>query len=95
MLVEYEVSPIFHRPAQYYTLQSGPLDHFKIKLKGQEIPDPNLDTLCKALSVSGRRSVKLVMAWTTLLDYELFDLTSLLVIGGSGYSSVKTDGHPW
>ena len=89
--VEYEVSPIFHRPAQNYTFQSGPEEHFKIKLKGQEIPDPNLDTLCQALSVAGRRSVKSVVAWTTLLDYEIFDLTSLLGIGGSGYSSVITD----
>ena len=60
--VEYEVSPIFHRPAETYTLQSGPGEHFTIKLKGEEIPDPNLDVLCQALSVAGRCSVKSVMS---------------------------------
>ena len=31
--VEYDVQPIFHRPAQCYTFQSGPERHFRIKLK--------------------------------------------------------------
>ena len=89
--MEYVVSPVFHRPAQNYTFQSGPEEHFTIKLKGEEIPAPNLDVLCQALSVAGRCSVKSVMAWTSLLDYEIFDLTSLQGIGGNGYSSVRSD----
>ena len=84
--VEYEVSPIFHRPAETYTLQSGPGEHFTIKLKGEEIPDPNLDVLCQALSVAGRCSVKSVMSWTSLLDYEIFDLSRHMGIGASGYT---------
>ncbi len=84
--VEYEVSPVFHRPAGPYTLESGPEKHFTIRLKGQEIPDPNLNTLCQALAVAGRCNVESVMAWTSLLDYEIFDLSSLWGIGPSGYS---------
>ena len=83
--VEYEVSPIFHRPAATYSFKSGPEQHFSIKLKGQEIPDPDLNTLCQALAVVGRCSVQSVMSWTSLLDYEIFDLSSTWGIGGGGY----------
>ena len=86
MRVEYEVSPIFHRPAETYTLNSGPEKHFTIKLKGEEIPDPNLDVLCQALSIASRCSVKSVMSWTSLLDYEIFDLSTYIGIGASGYT---------
>ena len=85
--VEYEVSPIFHRPAESYTFESGPDQHFSVKLKGQEIPNPNLNALCQALAVVGRCSVEPVMNWTSLLDYEIFDLSSMWGIGGSGWSS--------
>ena len=89
--VEYEVSPIFHRPAESYTFESGPDQHFSVKLKGQEIPDPNLNTLCQALAVVGRCNVESVMTWTSLLDYEIFDLS----IGVGGYSSTmpQSDLH--
>ena len=85
--VEYEVSPIFHRPAESYTLESGPDQHFSVKLKGQEIPNPDLNVLCQALAVAGRCSVESVMTWTSLVDYEIFDLSTTWGIGGSGYSS--------
>ena len=85
--VEYEVSPIFHRPAESYTLESGPEQHFSVKLKGQEIPNPNLNTLCQALAVAGRCGVESIMTWTSLLDYEIFDLNTSWGIGASGYSS--------
>ena len=85
--VEYEVSPIFHRPAESYTLESGPDRHFGVKLKGQEIPDPNLNNLCQALAVVGRCRVQSIMSWTSLLNYEIFDLSTSWGIGGSGYSS--------
>ena len=85
--VEYEVSPIFCRPAETYTLESGPDQHFSVKLKGQESPSPNLNALCQALAVTGRCSVESVMTWTSLLDYEIFDLSTSWGIGASGYSS--------
>ena len=85
--VEYEVSPIFHRPAESYTFESGPDQHFSVKLKGQEIPNLDLNVLCQALAVAGRCSVESVMTWTSLVDYEIFDLSSPQRIGGSGYSS--------
>ena len=85
--VEYEVSPIFCRPAETYTFESGPDQHFNIKLKGQEIPNPNLNALCQALAVAGRCSVESIMSWTSLLDYEIFDLSTSWGIGASGYSS--------
>ena len=85
--VEYEVSPIFHRPAESYTLESGPEQHFSIKLKGQEIPNPDLSALCQALAVTGRCSVESVMTWTSLSEYEIFDLSPIWSIGGRGHSS--------
>ena len=85
--VEYEVSPIFHMPAETYTFESGPDQHFSVKFKGQEIPDPNLNTLCQALSVVARCRVQSVMNWSSLLDYEIFDLSTSWGIGGSGYGA--------
>ena len=85
--VEYEVSPIFHRPSDSYTFESGPEQHFSVKLKGQEIPNPSLNALCQALAVAGRCGVESVMTWSSLLDYEIFDLSTTWGIGGSGYSS--------
>ena len=85
--VEYEVSPIFHRPSETYTIRSGPDQHFSIKVKGQEIPDPNLNTLCQALSLVARCRVQPAMNWSSMLDYEIFDLSSLWGIGCGGYSA--------
>ena len=85
--VEFEVSPIFHKPAETYTFRSGPDQHFSIKLKGQEIPDPNLNTLCQALSVAARCRVQPVMNWPSMLDYEIFDLSNLWGIGCGGYGA--------
>ena len=85
--VEYEVSPIFHRPAESYAFDSPPGQHFSVKLKGQEIPNPNLNALCQALAVAGRCNVQSVMSWTSLLDYEIFDLSTSWGIGGSGYNA--------
>ena len=89
--VEFEVSPIFHKPAETYTLSSGPDQHFIIKLKGQEIPNPNLNALCQALSVAGRCRVQSVMSWTSLLDYEIFDLSTSWGIGSGGYGATVPD----
>ena len=85
--VEYEVSPIFHRPAETYTFRSGPRQHFSIKLKGQEIPDPDLNKLRQALSVVARCRVQSVMNWPSLLDYEVFDLGNVWGIGCGGYGA--------
>ena len=85
--VEYEASPIFHRPAANYTFESPPGNHFTIRLKGQEIPDPNLITLCQALAVVGRCRVESIMSWTSLLDYEIFDLGNIPGVGANGYNS--------
>ena len=85
--VAFEVSPIFHRPAESYTFESGPDQHFSVKLKGQEMPNPNLNALCQALAFAGRCSVESIMTWDSLLDYEIFDLSSIWGIGASGFSS--------
>ena len=87
MRVEYDVQPIFHRPAQCYTFQSGPERHFRIKLKYRGVANPDLNALCQALAVIGRCNVQSVMTWTSLLDYEIFDLSGLWGIGAGGYSS--------
>ena len=84
--VEYEVSPIFHQPAESYTIESGPEKHFGIKMKGTEAQDFDLNVLCQALGLAGSCSVRSAMTWTSLLDYEIFDLSPSWGIGGSGYS---------
>ena len=89
--VEYEASPIFHRPAESYTFESGPEQHFRIKLKGQEIQDPNLETLCQALAVVGRCKVESIMNWTSLINYEIFDLSLTRGIGGSSCNWIDPD----
>ena len=88
--VEYEVSPIFCRPAESYTFDFGPEKHFEIKLKGAGAEDCNLDVLCQALALAGRCSVRSVMTWTSLLDYEIFDFSTIWGISASGYSAA----HP-
>ena len=85
--VEYEVSPIFHRPAESYTFESGPDRHFRIRLKGEDSQQFDLDVLCQALAVAGRCSVRSIMTWTSMLDYEIFDLSITRRIGASGYSA--------
>ena len=83
--LEYEVSPVFHRPLHNISLQWEPEDHFRVRLKGGEVPD--LDALFQALSLACRRSVKPVMVWTSLLDYEVFDLSSYMGLGANGFTS--------
>lgn len=85
--VEYDVQPIFHRPAEHYTLQSGPDRHFTISLRYKGAPAPDLNALCQALAVVGRCHVQSVLTWTSLLDYEVFDLSGFWGIGASGYGS--------
>ena len=89
--VEYEVSPIFHRPDETYTFESLPRLHFSIKLKGQDLPDPNLDTLCQALSVVARCRVRSAMSWTSLLDYEIFALSYPWGISPGGWSGTDLE----
>ena len=91
--VEYVVSPIFCRPAESYTLDSGPDRHFEIKLKGADTQNCNLEVLCQALAVAGRCRVRSVMTWTSLLEYEIFDLSSRRGIGAGGYSASEPLPH--
>ena len=85
---EFEVSPIFHRPEGPYTLASGPDRHFTVRLKSSEVPDLDLGHFYGALSLASRRNVRGEMAWTSLVDYEIFDLSSSRGIGGGGWSGV-------
>ena len=84
---ECQVSPIFHRPEESYTFDSGPEKHFSVKLKGDEFEDFNLGVLWQALGVASRRSVNPTMSWSSLLDYEVFDLSTTWGIGGGGYGT--------
>ena len=84
--VKCDVSPVFHRPEATYTFQSGPEAHFKTKLSGATL-EIDSDALWQALSVASRQSVRPVMTWTSLADYEIFDLGSIRGIGASGWSS--------
>ena len=90
--VEYEVSPIFHRPAESYSLESGPDRHFTVKAKNQDPKGISLDALCNALAVAGRlRGVQAIITWTSLLDYEIFDLSLSWGIGGASYSGIVSE----
>ena len=95
--VECEVSPVFHRPAKSYTFESGPDRHFTVKMKGDEVEDFNLGVLWQAMGVVSRSSVRPTMSWISLLDYEVFDLSTTWGIGGGGYEAtipVVTSGQP-
>ena len=87
--VEYEASPVFRRPEDSYTLKSGPEKHFEIKIKSEEIQDFDLSVFCEALGLASRRSIRPAMTWTSLLDYEIFDLSSIRGIGASSYSTIE------
>ena len=86
---EFEVSPVFHRPDGAYTLESGPDRHFTIRLHSDEVQDLNLGLFYEALSLASRRSVRGEMTWTSLLDYEIFDLSTMWGIGANGWSGVE------
>ena len=88
--VEYAVSPIFHRPAETYSLASGPDQHFRVEVKGQEAQDVVLNAFYQSLAVAGRCRVQGIATWTSLLDYEIFDLSTFWGIGASGY-----EGYVW
>ena len=75
--VEVEVSPIFQRPG----------GDFLKRIKGQDSYDFDPDILCGALGLASWSSVRPVMKWTSLKDYEIFDLSGFRGIGGSGYSA--------
>ena len=82
--LKFDVSPVFHKPEESYTLESGPEEHFTVKHSdGVEIDS---DTLWQALSVACRRNVRSVMTWHSLADYEIYDLGSYPGVGASGWS---------
>lgn len=85
--IDCEVSPVFHKPAQGYTLQSGPDAHFEIALKSKDVPKFDLSTFFQALSLECRCSVRAVARWTALDFYEIFDLGLGTGMGGAWSSS--------
>ena len=60
-------------------------------MKSHEAIGINLNALCQALAVAGRCSVQPIMSWTSLLDYEIFDLSTSWGIGASSYSATVSD----
>ena len=56
-------------------------------MKGQEIHDFNLEIFCEALGLASRNSVRATISWSSLLDYEIFDLGNIRALGGSGWSA--------
>ena len=83
--VEYEASPIFHRPEESYTLDPHPSRHFQIKPKGEDAQQFELTILRYALALAGRCSVREAMTWKSFLDYEIFDLGINREFGAGGY----------
>ena len=83
--VEYEISPILHRPEGEYTIKSGPERHFKTKMKGGEHSGHELDILFHSLSLVGGCCVESVMAWDSYTNYEVFDTRSIIDLNRAGY----------
>lgn len=88
--IDLQVAPVFQKPSQHYTFDSGPDSHFNITLKSTEVPDLDLNTLFQALSFGSRQSVRSVMSWRAADFYEIFDLSSMLG-GGGGFSWTRPD----
>ena len=84
--VEYEASPIFHRPEESYTFDPHPRRHFQIKPQGEDAQQFELTILRYALALAGRCNVRLVMTWKSFLDYEIFDLGINQEFGAGGYA---------
>ena len=85
--VERSVSPIFHLPEASYTLDNGPDKHFIVS-QPEKLAEIDFDVFYQALSIVCRRSVKPAMTWTSLADYEVFQIGTMWGIGGSGYSVI-------
>ena len=90
---EMEISPVFHRPELSYTFDSTPADHFRMKLRSNEISDLDLVQFYEALSLASRRSVRAEMTWSALPDYEIFDCSSVFSLGGNGFSAIEPVVH--
>ncbi len=82
--VDLSVSPILHRPAEGYTLASGPDEHFQTRVHSADAEDFQPGRFFHALTLVGEQPVQAALMWRHLSDYEIFNLS----IGmGSGYSS--------
>ena len=83
---EYEVSPIFRRPNQADEWQKWPDEIFSVAPKGPMANSFDIHTFCRALGVAGRCDVRPVMFWTSLLEYEIFDLRPYWGIGTTNHT---------
>ena len=92
LCIDYEVSPIFHKPSQEYTFESGPDSHFNITIKSKDVPDFDLPAFYQALSLGCRRSVRTAVRWQAVDFYEIFHVGTG-VGGAGGFSWSLQDVH--
>lgn len=84
--IERSVTPIFVNPATISQSLAAIDSEFEIRSKSVDVPEFDLNTFCHALSLTCDSSVKPVMSWSSLLDYEIFDLRSPMGVGSYGWS---------
>ena len=75
--VEYESSPVFHKPSEPYGLD-GP---FKRTIKSTDVEAIDISVLCQALSLAYDCSARVQTSWTSTTDYEIADIGSSVGIG--------------
>ena len=84
--VDLSVFPILHRPAEGYSLASGPDQHFKTRVQSADVEDFHPSAFFRALTLVGENPVQATYVWRHIRDDEILDLS----LGtGSGYSSVS------
>ena len=91
--VDMSVSPILNRPAEVYTLASGPDEHFQTRVHSADAEDFHPGRFFHALTLVGEQPVQAALMWRHLSDYEIFNLSMGI---GSGYSSssMSTAANP-
>ena len=82
--VEYESSPVFHRPSEPFGLD-GP---FRSAIKSNDVEAIDMPVLCQALSLAYDCSVGVQASWTSTTDYEIADIGSMVGIGADTPSVV-------
>ena len=91
--IEHAVSPIFLNPTKFGLHNSSRNSAFDMRVNSTDVPQFDLDAFCQALSLTCDRSIRSVMSWQCLLDYEVFDLRSPSGVGVYGHSGEFTEAN--
>lgn len=87
--VEMEVSPIFRVPSPGCTSEDWNDKLFPISVKSEEVPDFDLVTFRRALSLETSCNIRSATGWVAMDFYEIFNLG--FTVGGAGSYSWSPD----